>query len=90
MPSDEGTDRRSELKNEHGAAILEVPCPYKNCSAGKGAECRTKRHYAMVNGVKELVKGGNERDSVHYVRYKKAVESGVLPGDSNMESDQDE
>lgn len=67
-----------DLKNEHGAAILEVPCPYKNCPAGRGAVCRTKRHYAMVNGVKECVKGGNVCDSVHHVRYKKAKEEGVL------------
>lgn len=67
-----------DLKNELGAAILEVSCPYKNCPAGKGAKCRTKSHYAMVGGVKERVKGGNERDSVHYVRYKKAKEEGVI------------
>ena len=65
----------SDLKNELGAAILEVPCPYKNCPAGRGAKCRTK---SIRNMHGEIVKGGNERDSVHVVRYKKAVEEGVI------------
>lgn len=72
------TNDHEDLKNELGAAVLEVPCPYKNCPAGKGAKCRTKAHYQMVNGVKQKVKGGNERDDVHYVRYKKAKKEGVI------------
>lgn len=65
----------ADLKNELGAAILEVPCPYADCTAGRGAKCRTKSVYNMHG---ERVKGGNERDSVHHVRYKAAKEAGVL------------
>lgn len=64
-----------DIENELGAKVLEVPCPYKNCPAGKGAKCRTK---AIRNMHGEIVKGGNERDSVHHVRYKKAKEEGVI------------
>lgn len=67
--------RDDDLKNELGAAVLEVPCPYKNCPAGKGAKCRTK---AVLNMHNEIVKGGKERDSVHYVRYRKARGEGVI------------
>lgn len=68
-----------DIKNASGAAVLKVPCPYKHCPAGKGAKCRTKSVYAENEyGVTERVKGGNERDSVHHVRYKKAKAEGVI------------
>lgn len=64
-----------ELQNEFGAAVLEVPCPYKNCPAGYGAKCRTKARFDN-NG--NIAKGGNIRDSVHHSRYKKAKEKGEI------------
>lgn len=67
--------KMDELKNELGAAILEVSCPYKNCPAGKGSKCRTK---AIRNMHGDVVKGDNVRDSVHHVRYKKAKAEGAI------------
>lgn len=68
-----------DLANELGAAVLEVPCPYKNCPAGTGSRCRIKSVYAMNEyGLKERVKGGNVARHVHYVRYRRAKAEGVI------------